>query len=48
MGVVGLSPLVTGVRVVKTGMGNIPERLSNGAAGHSPGNNLPQTYFLKK
>jgi peptide/nickel transport system substrate-binding protein len=48
MGVVGLSPLITGVRVVKTGMGNIPERLSNGAAGHSPGNNLPQTYFWKK
>jgi peptide/nickel transport system substrate-binding protein len=48
IGVVGLSPLITGVRVVKTGMGNIPERLSNGAAGHSPGNNLPQTYFWKK
>jgi hypothetical protein len=29
-------------------MGNIPERLSNGAAAHSPGNNLPQTYFWKR
>ena len=48
IGIVGLSPLITGVRVVKTGMGNIPERLSNGASGHSPGNNLPQTYFWKK
>jgi peptide/nickel transport system substrate-binding protein len=48
IGIVGMSPLITGVRVVKTGMGNIPERLSNGAAGHSPGNNLPQTYFWKK
>jgi peptide/nickel transport system substrate-binding protein len=48
LGVVGLSPLVTGVRVVKTGMGNVPERLSNGAAGHSPGNNLPQTYYWQK
>jgi peptide/nickel transport system substrate-binding protein len=48
IGTVGQSPLITGVRIVKTGMGNIPERLSNGAAAHSPGNNLPQTYFLKK
>ncbi|HSF32550.1 MAG TPA: ABC transporter substrate-binding protein [Candidatus Tectomicrobia bacterium] len=48
IGTVGQSPLITGVRAVKTGMGNIPERLSNGAAAHSPGNNLPQTYFWKR
>jgi peptide/nickel transport system substrate-binding protein len=48
IGTVGQSPLITGVRVVKTKMGNIPERLSNGAAAHSPGNNLPQTYFWKR
>jgi peptide/nickel transport system substrate-binding protein len=48
IGTVGQSPLITGVRVVKTSMGNSPERLSNGAAAHSPGNNLPQTYFWKR
>jgi peptide/nickel transport system substrate-binding protein len=48
IGTVGQSPLITGVRVVKTTMGNVPERLSNGAAAHSPGNNLPQTYFWQK
>lgn len=48
MGTVGQSSLITGVRLVKTGMGNIPERLSNGAAAHSPGNNLPQTYYWKR
>jgi peptide/nickel transport system substrate-binding protein len=48
MGAVGLSPVITGVRVVKTTMGNIPARLSNGAAAHSPGNNLPQTYYWKQ
>jgi peptide/nickel transport system substrate-binding protein len=48
VGTVGLSPVITGVRVVKTGMGNIPERLSNGASTHSPGNNLPQTYYWKR
>jgi hypothetical protein len=48
IGTVGQSPLITGVRVVKTAQGNIPARLSNGAAAHSPGNNLPQTYFWRK
>ncbi len=48
VGTVGLSPVITGVRVVKIGLGNIPERLSNGASAHSPGNNLPQTYYWKK
>jgi hypothetical protein len=36
-----------GVRIVKNTMGNIPERLYNGAAPHSPGNNLTQTYYFK-
>jgi peptide/nickel transport system substrate-binding protein len=48
IGTVGQSPLITGVRAVKTSMGNIPERASNGAAAHSPGNNLPQTYFWQR
>jgi peptide/nickel transport system substrate-binding protein len=48
IGTVGQSPLITGVRVVKTSLGNIPERVSNGAAAHSPGNNLPQTYYWKR
>jgi len=48
IGTVSQSPVITGVRVVKTGMGNVPERLSNGAAAHSPGNNLPQTYYWKR
>ena len=44
---VGLSPVTMGVRIVKNTMGNIPERTSNGAAAHSPGNNLTQTYYFK-
>src|SRR5439155_19698278 len=42
IGAVSQSRVITGVRVVKPGMGNVPERLSNGAAAHSLGNNLPQ------
>lgn len=48
IGLAGLSPLITGVRVVKDTMGNTPQRLSNGAVAHSPGNNLPQTYYFKQ
>jgi peptide/nickel transport system substrate-binding protein len=48
IGTVSQSPVITGVRVAKTGLGNVPERLSNGAATHSPGNNLPQTYYWKR
>jgi len=48
IGTVSQSPVITGVRVVNTGMGNVPARLSNGAAAHSPGNNLPQTYYWKR
>jgi peptide/nickel transport system substrate-binding protein len=47
IGLAGLSPMITGVRVVKDGLENTPERLSNGAAAHSPGNNLAQTYYWK-
>jgi peptide/nickel transport system substrate-binding protein len=48
IGTVSQSPVITGVRVVKTSLGNVPARLSNGAAAHSPGNNLPQTYYWKQ
>jgi peptide/nickel transport system substrate-binding protein len=48
IGTVSQSPVITGVRIVKTGLGNVPERLANGAAGHSPGNNLPQTYYWQR
>jgi peptide/nickel transport system substrate-binding protein len=48
IGMVSQSPVITGVRVVKTSLGNVPARLSNGAAAHSPGNNLPQTYYWKQ
>jgi peptide/nickel transport system substrate-binding protein len=47
VGLAAMSPMITGVRVVKNGLGNTPQRLSNGAAAHSPGNNLPQTYYWK-
>jgi len=47
IGLVGQSPVVQGVRVAKTNLGNIPARLMNGASAHSPGNNLTQTYFFK-
>ena len=47
IGLVGQSPVVQGVRVAKTNVGNIPARLMNGASAHSPGNNLTQTYFFK-
>ena len=48
IGTVGLSPAIVGVRLVKTTMGNIPERLHNSASHKSPGPARPEQFYFKK
>jgi peptide/nickel transport system substrate-binding protein len=48
MGLVGLSPAMMGVRVVKNNMGNIPSRMVISLDGMSPGPSRPPTFFWKK
>jgi peptide/nickel transport system substrate-binding protein len=47
IGVVGLGPANTGVRIAKVNMGNVPERLYNSPDAKSPVDILPQTLFWK-
>jgi peptide/nickel transport system substrate-binding protein len=48
IGTVGLSPAIVGVRVVKTTMGNIPERLYNSASHKSPGPARPEQFYFRQ
>jgi peptide/nickel transport system substrate-binding protein len=47
IGTVGIGPATMGVRVVKTTMGNIPERLSVIRPARYPGAAHPATFFFK-
>jgi peptide/nickel transport system substrate-binding protein len=47
IGLVGQSPAVGGVRVVKTNVGNSPERQMNTGGQKCPLNSLPQTFYFK-
>jgi peptide/nickel transport system substrate-binding protein len=46
-GVVGLAAAVSGVRVIKNTMGNIPARQFNSPDGKTPGTSRPATFFFK-
>lgn len=48
IGTVGLSPAAAGVRVVKTGMGNVPEREFNCPDAQSPATSRTMTFFWKQ
>jgi peptide/nickel transport system substrate-binding protein len=48
IGVIGMGPASMGVRVVKTGMGNIPSRQYNSPDGKTPTISRPVTFFWKK
>ena len=47
IGVVGLGPAATGVRVAKTNLGNAPAREMNCSPLFSPGISRPQTFYWK-
>jgi peptide/nickel transport system substrate-binding protein len=47
IGVIGLSPAVSGVRVVKNNLGNVPQRQIFSNDGMTPGITRPETYFWK-
>jgi peptide/nickel transport system substrate-binding protein len=47
IGVVGLAAAVSGVRVIKNTMGNVPARQYNGPDGKTPGTSRPATFFFK-
>jgi peptide/nickel transport system substrate-binding protein len=47
IGTVGLSPATTGVRVAKTNVGNVPDRLFNSASHKSPGTSHPEQFYFK-
>jgi len=47
IGVVGLGPASTGVRVVKTNLGNAPSRELNCSPLFSPGVSRPQTFYWR-
>jgi len=47
IGVVGLGPASSGVRVVKNNLGNVPSREFNSSAVFSPGISKPQTFYWK-
>ncbi|MGE3913859.1 MAG: ABC transporter substrate-binding protein, partial [Chloroflexota bacterium] len=47
VGVVGLAAAVSGVRLYKTNMGNIPARQFNSPDGKTPGTSRPVTFFFK-
>lgn len=47
IGTVGLGPAILGVRVVKTNMGNVPDRLSINRNTRTPGASHPATYYFK-
>jgi len=46
-GVVGLAPAVSGVRMYKMNMGNIPARQFNSPDGKTPGTSRPVTFYFK-
>jgi len=46
-GVVGLAAAVSGVRMIKGTMGNIPSRQFNSPDGKTPGTSRPATFFFK-
>jgi peptide/nickel transport system substrate-binding protein len=46
-GVVGLAAAVSGVRVYKTNMGNVPARQFNSPDGKTPGTSRPATFYFK-
>ncbi|MBI2941284.1 MAG: ABC transporter substrate-binding protein [Chloroflexi bacterium] len=47
IGTVGLGPAILGVRVAKTNVGNVPDRLSINRNTRTPGASHPATYFFK-
>ncbi len=47
IGVVGLAAAVSGVRLTKNNMGNIPSRQFNSPDGKTPGTSRPATFFYK-
>lgn len=47
IGTVGVSPAIVGLRVAKTGMGNVPKRYANSADAMTPSPTRPMTLFWK-
>jgi hypothetical protein len=47
IGTVGLSPAMSGVRVAKVNMGNVPSRQFNSNIVRTPGGSRPETFFWK-
>jgi peptide/nickel transport system substrate-binding protein len=48
IGTVGLSPAIMGLRIAKTNLGNIPQRMFNGSSTLHPRQSKPETFFWKK
>jgi peptide/nickel transport system substrate-binding protein len=46
-GVVGLAAAVSGVRLIKNNMGNVPARQFNSPDGKTPGTSRPVTFYFK-
>ena len=47
-GIIGNSPVVLGMRVVKNDMGNVPARQLANVICMTPGCTMPETYFLRR
>jgi len=47
IGTVGLSPAIQGARIAKANMGNVPDRIFNGASTFAPGQSRTETYNYK-
>jgi peptide/nickel transport system substrate-binding protein len=48
IGIIGMSPMVQGVVVVNSQLGNVPEKLNNDWPLRTPGNGLTETWFFKQ
>ena len=47
IGTVGLAPGIMGLRVCKSNMGNVPQRMFNGSSTLHPKQSEPETAFYK-
>jgi peptide/nickel transport system substrate-binding protein len=48
IGTVGASPMVMGVYVVKNNFRNVPEQAANSVVYYTPGNALPEQFFIEQ
>jgi hypothetical protein len=47
IGTVGLAPGILGLRIAKTDLGNIPDRIFNGSSTLHPRQSRPETFYWK-